>query len=144
MIIISWFLLMYLYYKTRKRGSRKKKASVTVIQATTKQPTQAQIDRKAKKAAQIEQAESDVGHYTEQLNTLYKMQRDAIRTRDKAQEEVDTDNELNRYGAVVSFKTMRRHIAERDREEKKLLTINNQIHSAEKQLAKAKRTLYND
>lgn len=143
MIMISWFLLMYLYYKTRKR-SKKRRTKVTVIQATTKQPTQAQIGREKWKQAQIEQAESDIGHYTEQLNTLYKMQRDAIRTRDKAQEEVDTDNALNQYGAVVSFKTMRRHIAERDREEKKLLTINNQIHSAEKQLAKAKKILYND
>lgn len=147
LILLSYIL--FSYYLIRKPKRRKRKTTV-VIQP--RQPTQAKIqaekrrDEKLqalaeKQAAEKEQAASDVGHYSENLDGLYRMQADTMRLLDAAQKEVDTDNQLNKFGAVVPVKILEKHIRQRDRYQARLFTINNQIHSANKHLRKAERIL---
>lgn len=149
MIILLSYIL-FVYYLSRSAKRKRKRKTTVIIQP--RQPTQAQIQaekRRAEKlqalaekqAAQREQAESDIGHYTENLDGLYRMQADTMRLLDAAQKEVDTDNQLNKYGAVVPVKILEKHIRQRDRYQSRLFTINNQIHSANKHLRKAERIL---
>lgn len=95
----------------------------------------------AKRAAQIEQAELDAPFYESQLDDYTRLHRDAHRLYEAAQLEVDKDDELNKYGAVVSIKTYAKHVAMRDRYKKAVLMYERQIHAAQKNLDKAKRTL---
>jgi hypothetical protein len=69
------------------------------------------------------------------------LHRDAQRLYEAAQSEVDKDDELNKYGAVVSIKTYSKHVAMRDRYKKAVLMYERQIHAAQKNLDKARRTL---
>ncbi len=144
MILTLWliFVLWALKYYRPKKPKHKAPPGLTP-QQIERQRKQEERDLIAveKKQAAIEQANSDLGHYTENLDGLYRMQADTMRLLENAQKEVDTDNAFNRYGAVVSVKTAARHIAKRDKYQKQLFTINNQIHNAEKQKRKAERII---
>lgn len=97
----------------------------------------------AKRAAQIKQAEIDIPFFESQLDDYMTLHRDTQKLLDAAQKEVDTDNALNKYGAVVSIKILSNHIAARDRYKKQVLMYERQIHAAQKNLDKAKRVLDN-
>jgi len=144
MILTLWLIFVLWAFKYYRPAKPKRKAppglTATQIERQRKQAERDLIAAEKKQAA-IEQANSDIGHYTENLDGLYKMQADTMRLLENAQKEVDTDNAFNKYGAVVSIKTASRHIAKRDKYQKQLFTINNQIHNAEKQKRKAERII---
>ena len=144
MILTLWLIFIFWALKYYRPPKPKHKAPPGLtpqqIERNRKQ-TERDLIAAEKKQAAIEQANSDVGHYTENLDGLYRMQADTMRLLEEAQKEVDTDNAFNRYGAVVSVKTAARHIAKRDKYQKQLFTINNQIHNAEKQKRKAERII---
>ena len=156
-------MLLYLLFRfigLIKPARRRKKRAVTVTIKTAqrKQPARnpAKLERDAereraraeraerleeKRAAQIEQAELDAPFYESQLDDYTRLHRDAQRLYEAAQAEVDRDDELNKYGAVVSIKTYSKHVAMRDRYKKAVLMYERQIHAAQKNLDKARRTL---
>lgn len=144
MILTIWLIFIFWAFKYYRPPKPKHKAppglTPAQIERNRKQAEREQAAAK-KRQAQIEQANSDIGHYSENLDGLYKMQADTMRLLDEAQKEVDTDNAFNRYGAVISVKTAARHIAKRDKYQKQLFAINNQIHNAEKQKRKAERII---
>lgn len=95
----------------------------------------------AKRAAQIKQAEFDVPFYESQLDDYMRLHRDAAKLLDAAQSEVDIDNALNEHGAVISIKVHSKHVAARDRYKKAVLQYERHIHTAQKNLDKAKQIL---
>lgn len=156
--MILYLLLKFLGLVKPKRRRRKRAVSVTIRTAQRKHPAQypAKLERdiereraraeraerlEAKRAAQIEQAELDAPFYESQLDDYTRLHRDVQRLYEAAQSEVDKDDELNKYGAVVSIKTYSKHIAARDRYKKAVLMYERQIHAAQKNLDKARRTL---
>ena len=142
MILTLWIVFILWAFKYYRPPKRKQAPGLTPAQIEWNRK-QAERERAAaeKRQAQTEQANSDIGHYTENLDGLYKMQADTMRLLDDAQREVDTDNQFNKYGSVISVKTAARHIAKRDKYQKQLFTINNQIHNAEKQKRKAEKII---
>lgn len=144
MILTLWLIFIFWAFKYYRPPKPKHKAppglTAAQIERNRKQAEREQTAAE-KRQAQIEQANSDIGHYSENLDGLYKMQADTMRLLDDAQKEVNTDNQFNQYGAVISVKTAARHIAKRDKYQKQLFTINNQIHNAEKQKRKAERII---
>lgn len=144
MILTLWLIFVLWAFKYYRPTKPKRRFSPGLTpQQIERNRKQAEREQAAteKRQAQIEQANSDIGHYSENLDGLYKMQADTMRLLAEAQKEVDTDNAFNRYGAVVSVKTAARHIAKRDKYQKQLFTINNQIHNAEKHKRKAERII---
>lgn len=144
MILTLWLIFIFWTLKYYRPTKPKRKAPPGLTpQQIERNRKQAERDLIAaeKKQAQREQAESDIGHYSENLDGLYRMQADTMRLLDAAQKEVDTDNQLNKYGAVVPVKIVEKHIRQRDRYQSRLFTINNQMHSANKHLRKAERIL---
>lgn len=156
--MILYLLLKFIGLIKPKRRRPKRSVTITIKTAQRKQPAQdpsklrrdsererARAERaermEAKRVAQIEQAESDAPFYESQLDDYTRLHRDAQRLYEAAQSEVDTDDELNKYGAVVSIKTYSKHVAARDRYKKAVLMYERQIHAAQKNLDKAKRTL---
>ena len=129
---------------------RKRKPKTTTYQ--TPQRTQAQIRadqaraereqaKRERQLEQIEQAEIDAPFYESQLDDFVRMHRDALQVYDAMQKEVETDQALNKHGAVVSIKTASRHIAQRDRALKSVLQYERMIHSTQAKLDKANRIL---
>lgn len=144
MILTFWLIFIlwaFKYYRPPKRKHKTPPGLTPQQIERNRKQTEREQAATEKKQAQIEQANSDIGHYSENLDGLYKMQADTMRLLAEAQKEVDTDNQFNRYGAVISVKTAARHIAKRDKYQKQLFTINNQIHNAEKQKRKAERII---
>ena len=144
MILTLWLIFIFWAFKYYRQTKPKHKAPIGLTAAQierNRKQTEREQAATEKKQAQIEQANSDIGHYTENLDGLYKMQADTMRLLEEAQKEVDIDNQFNQYGAVISVKTAARHIAKRDKYQKQLFTINNQIHNAEKQKRKAERII---
>lgn len=152
--MILYLLLRFLLHIQIKRNGN----TFTISQHSTPPPEQVQkrtqrqkeqeqhaIERQKRqderRAAQIEQAELDAPFYKSQLDDYTRLHRDAQRLYEAAQSEVDTDDELNKYGAVVSIKTYSKHVAMRDRYKKAVLMYERQIHTAQKNLDKAKRIL---
>ena len=159
--MILYLLLKFLCLVKPRRQRKKRSVTITIKTAQRKQPSQdpsklrrdsererARAERaerlEEKRAAQIEQAEMDVPFYESQLDDYTRLHRDAQRLFEAAQSEVDKDDELNKYGAVVSIKTYSKHVAMRDRYKKAVLMYERQIHAAQKNLDKARRILDND
>lgn len=144
MILTLWLIFIFWAFKYYRPTKPKHKAppGLTVAQIE-RQRKQAEKDLIAaeKQHRQQEQALADIGHYSEQLNALYTMQRDTMHLLDTAQQEVDTDTALNKFGAVIPVKIASKHIRERDRYQKALLTLNNQIHTAEKKRTAAQQII---
>ena len=94
-------------------------------------------ERKAEEAR--EQAKEDIPYFENQLSRWYEMIEDANVDLQLARQSVKHDAEMNAHGAVVAEKVVKKHIAERDKLAKKVVTLENQIHAAEKKLNNAKR-----
>lgn len=130
------------YYQQRYYAAQQKQVERQYKQLE-RERKQAERERAqdAKRAAQIEQAEIDIPFFESQLDDYMTLHRDAQKLLDAAQKEVDTDNALNQYGAVVSIKVHSKHVVARDRYKKAVLQYERQIHAAQKNLDKAKRIL---
>lgn len=152
--MILYLLLKFLGLVKPRRQQKKRSVTVTINKHATQDPSKQRRDTEreraraeraerleAKRAAQVEQAELDAPFYESQLDDYTRLHRDAQRLYEAAQSEVDKDEELNKYGAVVSIKTYSKHVAMRDRYKKAVLMYERQIHAAQKNLDKAKRTL---
>lgn len=88
--------------------------------------------KQEKQQQQKQQAENDIPFYNIQLERLYITVEDTRNQYKKACENVNHDNTLNKYGAVIKDKIVKQHIDERDKALKKLITLENQIHALEK------------
>lgn len=152
--MILYLLLKFIGLIKPKRRRTKRSVTVTINKRAAQDPSKLRRDTEreraraeraermeAKRAAQVEQAELDAPFYESQLDDYTRLHRDAQRLYEAAQSEVDTDNELNQYGAVVSIKTYSKHVAMRDRYKKAVLMYERQIHATQKNLDKAKRIL---
>ena len=143
-MILTLWLVFILFVLGYYRKPKKKTVSRKPIAADPAK-TAAQIEKERKQAekaqAKVEQAESDIGHYTEQLEGRYKMLFDAIHQLEIAQTEVDRDNALNKLGAVTGNKAVKQHIRDRDRYQKQVLTLSQQIHTDEKRKRNAERII---
>ena len=144
MILTLWIIFVlwaFKYYRpTKPKHKTPPGLTETQIERNRKQAEREQAATE-KKQAQLNQAIADIGHYSEQLDTLYTMQRDTMHLLDTAQHEVNTDTALNKFGAVIPVKIASKHIRERDRYQKALLTLNNQIHTAEKKRTAAQQII---
>lgn len=144
MILTLWIVFVLFALGYYRKPKRKKAASYKPAPADpAKIAAQNERERKQAEKAQIqvEQAESDIGHYTEQLAGRYKMLFDAIHQLEIAQTEVDRDNALNKLGAVTGNKAVKQHIRDRDRYQKQVLTLSQQIHIDEKRKRNAERII---
>lgn len=152
--MILYLLLKFLGIVKPRRRRKKRAVTVTINKRAAQDPAKLRRDTEreraraeraerqdAKRAAQIEQAEIDIPFFESQLDDYMTMHRDAQKLLDAAQKEVDTDNALNSYGAVVSIKVHSKHVAARDRYKKAVLQYERHIHTAQKNLDKAKRIL---
>lgn len=130
------------YYQQRYYAAQQKQIERQQKQLEhERKQTERERAQDAKRAAQIEQAEIDIPFFESQLDDYMTLHRDAQKLLDAAQKEVDTDNALNSYGAVVSIKVHSKHVAARDRYKKAVLQYERHIHTAQKNLDKAKRIL---
>lgn len=96
------------------------------------------LELQEKREMEIAQAKEDYAYIKQQLNRYYSLIEEANINLNKAQTEVDHDSKVNHYGGVVSEKEVKKHITERDRLVTKVIRLENQIHAAEKKLAKAR------
>lgn len=94
---------------------------------------------KEKKEAAIAQAQEDIPYYENRLESLYTQLAAAQDELYKAKKNCEYDAMMNQYGGVVTEPTVKRHIDERDKALKKVMTIETHIHTAEKNLFKAQR-----
>ena len=127
--------------------SRKKPAAVTI----TARQTQAEIKRQeraereeerrqaqeAKQRQKAAQAAEDIPFYETQLERLYPIA-EALRANYKrAADAVNHDAHLNQFGAVVHDKEVTAHLNQRDKLMRKLITVEDQIHTLERRQAQA-------
>ena len=89
-------------------------------------------EKTEKHKTQLLQALDDIPFYQIQLDRLYITVEDTRNQYKKACDNVNHDNALNRYGAVIKDKVVNQHITERDKALKKLIILENQIHALEK------------
>lgn len=157
MIIIALTITAWLIFRPLARKPRKRTAPaaltappvMTAAELARIEKERAKAERDAEKArvkaeterAAREQAKKDYSFYSGRLETLYQMETDTARAYFKAAETVETDAETNRYSYVIPEKIVRKHIAERDKLQATMLKVQNQIHSAENKLTKAKNVL---
>lgn len=138
------------YMKSKNRRKEKQREKARQAAAAAKiaeneikrlQRIQKENQRKTEKAekhkAQLLQALNDIPFYQIQLDRLYITVEDTRNQYKKACDNVNHDNALNRYGAVIKDKVVNQHITERDKALKKLITLENQIHALEKKKAAA-------
>ena len=130
-ILTLYLLFVFCRYTWRKcsrfrKRRRKRKAAQLQIRAV-KELSPAQIRAEQARTERAEQAEQDLIFYSDRLDAIVRMHRDAEIILEAAQKEVDTDIELNKYGAVVSIKTAQRHIRERNRAQKEVMQLLQQI-----------------
>lgn len=145
MITYAFILLIRAFRLRFFRHNKRSRTPYATIQPARPDRTPAQAERERqnalKRQAAIEQAQSDIGHYNDLLQTEYARLNDLQRLYDKAQKEVDRDEQANKFGAVVAFKVARKHITERDRALAKLSTCKNKIHTYNARLRKAETML---
>lgn len=96
----------------------------------------AEAKRQKEEAARA-QAEEDIPYLLNQLDRLKEMIEDAKADLRIARQRVQYDAEMNAHGAVIAEKIVNKHIAERDKAMRKVMSLETQIHSKEKQLTKA-------
>lgn len=127
--------------------SRKKPAAVTM----TARQTQAEIKRQeraereeerrqaqeGKQRQKAAQAAEDIPFYETQLERLYPTAETLRYNYKLACDSVLHDAEMNMYGAVIKDKLVNEHIAQRDKLMRKLITVENQIHTMERRQAQA-------
>lgn len=143
MILLTLYLIFkYSGYCKPKRRNRKAQIQLARMPTVTAAPakTEKQRQQESKKQARIAQAELDIGHYSERLETFTIMHRDATQILQAAQEQVNRDKELSRYGAQ-SRKIVASHIRDRDRAQKTVLSYAAQIHAAQIKVAQAESIL---
>lgn len=102
------------------------------------------LELQEKQEMEIAQAKEDYAYIKQQLSRYYKLIEEANINLSNAQDSVDHDNDVNRYGGVVPQKEVKKHITERDRLVTKVIRLENQIHAAEKKLAKIRYILGHD
>lgn len=150
-IILSYVILRFIfkdYYKRRKENKSFQPQALEYVKPamTERQLKAAQAEKKRleKQQQQKAQAKNDIPFYEIQLERLYITVEDVRNIYKKACDNVNHDNDLNRYGAVVKDKVVNQHIQERDKTLKKLITLENQIHALEKKLAQAETIIARD
>lgn len=84
------------------------------------------------------QAENDIRFYSERIETLERLILNAQETLNNAQAVIEDDNEKNQYGQAVSIATVNKHIRELNRAEKDIMSLEAQLHNAQKQIEKSK------
>ena len=92
-----------------------------------------------KKEAAIAQAQADIAYYKKRLKSLYVQLAAAQDELYMAKQNCEYDATMNQRWVVVTEPTVKRHIDERDKALKKVMTIETHIHTAEKNLFKAQR-----
>lgn len=138
MIVFFISILICLSFPLVKTNCYIHKAGKTKTIAENKQQAKQEKEfqriqaRQEKQQQQKQQAENDIPFYEIQLDRLYITVEDTRNIYKKACDNVNHDNALNRYGAVVKDKVVNQHIIERDKALKKLITLENQIHALEK------------
>ncbi len=99
--------------------------------------------KRQKEAEARAQAEEDIPYLETQLSRYYEMIEDAKADLRLARQRVKHDAEMNEHGAIIAEKVVNKHITERDKLMKKVITLENQIHAAEKKLSKAQQIAQN-
>lgn len=105
----------------------------------------AERERKRQEAAEEKrrqewtQAAEDYAFYKSRLSALYTQLKSAQSDLYSAERECEHDRELNSYGngSTVTEKIVNRHISERDKALRRVMSLETQIHTAEKGLRKA-------
>lgn len=100
-------------------------------------------EQAAKKEFNKQLAANDKEFLIEQIDDTYKLLWKAEERLKKAQEEVEHDNMLNQYGAVISEIKIEKHGKELSKARKEVNTYRNKIHNLERQLNKADFIIHN-
>ena len=144
MIILSILFLFLIAYAAKKD----KAASATKTVNAPAPVSQKELDRMARERAREmkaqqkkEQAMQDLPFYEIQLERIQRTAEDLRQQYYIANDSVNHDLEMNSYGAVIRDEVVNKHISERDRILKKLITAENAIHALEKKIYAAETVL---
>lgn len=120
---------------------RQRKAQERAQRDAERAEKQAEKERAAEEKRMIQKAQAveDVAFLENRLECLYEQIEDANAQLYAARRNCRYDADMNSHGAVVADKIVNKHIAERDKLMRKVMTLENQIHSAEQKLNKARR-----
>lgn len=95
-----------------------------------------------KRRQQKEQAAADIPFYEIQLSRLYVTANDTRNQYKKACEQLEIDYKFNSvHSSAIKEKVLNQHIENRDKQLKKLMALENQIHALEKKIAAAETIL---
>lgn len=82
------------------------------------------------------QIDIEIEHCKRQLDLYYEMLWAAEDALSKARNEVELDDQLNKYGAVIPEKVQEKHSKEFQKCLNRVATLNNKIHNMERRLSK--------
>lgn len=144
MITLTIIFIVLLIYAARRNGSSP--PPLTAAQqkqlARLEKEKQRENARREKLETQKAQAENDIPFFDIQLQRLYITVEDTRQQYKTACEKVEIDSRFNAiHSSAVKEKIVNKHIAERDKALKKLITLENQIHALEKKKTQAETIL---
>lgn len=143
-VIVATFLLCYLVKLRRikkRRSGGDQSETLEEVRARALERSD-RLDREhEKRVFEYRQAESDFYFYRDRVEVLTRMIYHATEALGNAQAIVEDDSEKNQYGQAVSIKMVNKHIRELERAEKAVITLENQLHTAQQKIEKAEFTL---
>lgn len=122
-----------------KREKEKEKAQREAARILQQQ--QREKEKQIKLENEKQQAVEDIPYLKNQLDRYYEMINACQIDLKLARQRVQYDNDMNKYGAVISEKVVNKHVADRNKLLQKISKLEGQIHAAEKNLNKAQQII---